>query len=173
MKVWVGLGSNLQQPVEQLREALNRLGSADQVDMLRVSSFYRTPPWGDKEQGDFINAVVELEPSLDPLPLLQVLQSIENVMGRQRDGRHWGPRLIDLDLLLYGDQQIKSDELQVPHPHLFERAFVLVPMCELDSTLVVPGYAEAGDLLKVLDCSGIHQLDEAAWILHAKPVEQT
>ena len=99
MKAWLGLGSNLQQPVKQLNEALNRLGETDDLEVLRVSSFYRTPPWGDEEQNDFINAVAEIETSLDPLPLLRVLQSIENTMGRQRDGRRWGPRKIDLDLL--------------------------------------------------------------------------
>jgi 2-amino-4-hydroxy-6-hydroxymethyldihydropteridine diphosphokinase len=155
MKAWLGLGSNLQQPVKQLKEALNRLGETDKLEVLRVSSFYRTPPWGDEEQDDFINAVAEIETSLDPVPLLRVLQSIENTMGRQRDGRRWGPRRIDLDLLLYGEQQYQSAELVVPHPRMSERAFVLVPMCELEAELEIPGHGAAEKLLQKLDRSGI------------------
>ena len=140
MNAWVGLGSNLQQPAKQLSEALDRLASVELVEILRVSSFYITPPWGDEEQGDFVNAVAEIKTSLKPMPLLLVLQSIENAMGRKRSGRQWGPRVIDLDLLLCDDIQLETEELTVPHPHIFERAFVLVPMCELDSTFKVCSY---------------------------------
>ena len=86
------------------------------------------------------------------------MQSIENMMGRQRDGRRWGPRTIDLDLLLYGEQQYQSVELVVPHPRLAERAFVLVPMCELEAKLNIPGHGAAEKLLQKLDCSGINKL---------------
>jgi 2-amino-4-hydroxy-6-hydroxymethyldihydropteridine diphosphokinase len=160
MKAWLGLGSNLQQPVKQLKEALNRLGETDKVEVLRVSSFYRTPPWGDEEQDDFINAVAEIKTSLDPVPLLRVFQSIENTMGRQRDGRRWGPRTIDLDLLLYSKQQYQSAELVVPHPRMSERAFVLVPMCELEAKLDIPGHGAVEKLLHKLDCSGINRLTD-------------
>lgn len=160
MKAWLGLGSNLQHPGEQLREALNRLGDADQVEVLRVSSFYRTPPWGDKEQDDFINAVTEIETGLPPLSLLRVLQSIENAMGRVRDGRRWGPRKIDLDLLLYGEQQYQSPELVIPHPRMSERAFVLVPLCELEADLEVPGHGRVEKLLQNHDHSGIKRMDD-------------
>ena len=160
MKAWLGLGSNLQQPVAQLKEVLSRLGTADRIEILRTSSFYRTPPWGDEQQDDFINAVAEIETSLEPVPLLRVMQSIENMMGRQRDGRRWGPRLIDIDLLLYGDQQYQSDELQLPHPRMHERAFVLVPMCELDATLEIPTRGVSGNLLEQVDCSGIYRLHD-------------
>jgi 2-amino-4-hydroxy-6-hydroxymethyldihydropteridine diphosphokinase len=160
MKAWLGLGSNLQQPVKQLKEALNRLGETDKLEVLRVSSFYRTPPWGDEQQDDFINAVAEIETSLDPVPLLRVLQSIEDTMGRQREGRRWGPRKIDLDLLLYAEQQYQSAELVVPHPRIFERAFVLVPICELEAELDIPGHGAAEKLLQKLDCSGIDRLTD-------------
>ena len=160
MKAWLGLGSNLQQPVKQLNEALKRLVETDMLEVLRVSSFYRTPPWGDEQQDDFINAVAEVETSLEPVPLLRVLQSIENRMGRQRDGRRWGPRKIDLDLLLYGDRQYQSAELVVPHPRIPERAFVLVPMCELEAGLEIPGHGVAENLLQKLDCDDIHRLTD-------------
>jgi len=160
MKAWLGLGSNLQQPVKQLKEALSILGETGQLEVLRVSSFYHTPPWGDEQQADFINAVAEIETSLEPVPVLRVLQSIENTMGRQRVGRRWGPRKIDLDLLLYGDQQYQSADLVVPHPRMFERAFVLVPLCELEAQLKIPGHGVAENLLNKLDCSGINRLIE-------------
>jgi 2-amino-4-hydroxy-6-hydroxymethyldihydropteridine diphosphokinase len=162
MKAWLGLGSNLQQPVVQLREALSRLSTEGRVDILRTSCFYRTPPWGDEQQDDFINAVVQIETSLDPVPLLQLAQSIENVMGRQRSERRWGPRLIDIDLLLYGDQQYQSDELEIPHPRMHERAFVLMPLAELDSALEIPGHGGVEKLLQQLDCSDIIRLNDVA-----------
>jgi 2-amino-4-hydroxy-6-hydroxymethyldihydropteridine diphosphokinase len=160
MKAWLGLGSNLHQPVVQLQQALKRLGDSTGLQVLRTSSFYRTPPWGDEQQDDFINAVVQIETSLDPIPLLRVLQSIENVMGRQRNGRRWGPRKIDIDLLLYGKQQFQSTELEIPHPRMFERAFVLKPLSELEAEMEIPGHGEVGELLQNLDCSGIFQLND-------------
>lgn len=162
MKAWLGLGSNLDQPEDQLREALRRLEEADQVEILRVSSFYRTPPWGDAEQNDFINAVAEIETDLRPLPLLEVLQSIESVMGRVRSGRRWGPRKIDLDLLLYAEERFQSPELEIPHPRMSERAFVLVPLCELEAGLEIPGLGEAKRLLRDLDCEDIRRLEDEA-----------
>ena len=160
MKAWLGLGSNLQEPVMQLQQALRRLGETTGMKVLRTSSFYRTPPWGDEQQDDFINAVVQIETSLEPIPLLHVLQSIENVMGRQRSGRRWGPRTIDIDLLLYGKQQFQSAELEIPHPRMFERAFVLKPLSELDAELEIDGHGTVGELLQDLDCRGIFQLND-------------
>ena len=160
MKAWLGLGSNLQQPVSQLKDALRRLGQLEGIEILEVSGLYRTPPWGDDQQDDFINAVVRIETDLGPVHLLHALQSIENEMGRQRSGRHWGPRLIDIDLLLYGDQQVQTEELELPHPRMHERAFVLIPLCELDKTVTIPGYGVAELLLKQLDSSGIFRLKD-------------
>ena len=160
MEAWLGLGSNLQQPVAQLQQALKRLGETTGLEILKTSSFYRTPPWGDEQQDDFINSVVQIETSLDPVALLGKLQSVENVMGRRRGGRRWGPRIIDIDLLLYGDQQYQSDELEVPHPHMHKRAFVLVPLAELDANLEIPGRGAIGKFLQQLDCSGISRLGD-------------
>ena len=160
MKAWLGLGSNLQQPVAQLDDALRRLASHAEIALLKVSHFYRTPPWGDERQDEFINAVALVETGLDPVALLRVLQSIENDMGRQRGGRRWGPRIIDIDLLLYGDTSLRSPQLELPHPRMHERAFVMVPLCELDPTVDIPGHGAAGDLLPALDRTGISRLDD-------------
>ena len=160
MKAWLGLGSNLQNPAAQLAEALNRLDLVEGIEISKTSSLYRTPPWGDEAQGDFINAVTQIETDLDPISLLRVLQSIENEMGRQRNGRRWGPRLIDIDLLLYADQQYQSEELELPHPRMHQRAFVLIPLCELDETVKIPGLGVAKELLKQLDSDGIARLED-------------
>jgi len=162
MQAWLGLGANLQQPVLQLKEALKRLGQTVGIEVSQVSSFYRTPPWGDEQQDDFVNAVVQIETSLEPLNLLQSMQAIENVMGRQRSGSRWGPRLIDVDLLLFGNQTVNETALLVPHPHMHERAFVLLPLAELDEELDIPGHGMVGSLLSRLDCSEIYKLDESA-----------
>ncbi len=100
------------------------------------------------------------KPAWMPIALLRVLQSIENAMGRQRSGHRWGPRLIDIDLLLYGDRQYRSEELELPHPRMHERAFVLVPLCELDAATEIPGHGVAGVLLQKLDCDGIFRLND-------------
>ena len=155
MRVWLGLGSNLERPVAQLNTALTMLSSTQGINILQTSSFYRTPPWGDAQQDDFINAVVQIETELGAMPLLAVLQSIEDSMGRQRGERRWGPRCIDIDMLLYGDLVFQSEELELPHARMHERAFVLMPLCELDRTLVIPGRGTVAELLKGLDCTGI------------------
>lgn len=160
MKAWLGLGSNLHQPVAQVRQALKQLNVVDGIEEITTSSFYRTPPWGDEQQDDFINAVMQIETSLEPVILLAKLQSVENAMGRQRGSRRWGPRLIDIDLLLYGDRQYHSDVLDIPHPRMHERAFVLVPLSELDANLEIPGRGAIKKFLRKLDCSGISRLGE-------------
>jgi len=160
VKAWLGLGSNLQGPAAQLHTALDKLAHIDGIDILKVSGFYRTPPWGDEQQDDFINAVAQIETSLAPVPLLRALQSVENAMGRTRSGRRWGPRVIDIDLLLYGDLLLRAAELELPHPRMHERAFVLVPLCELDAGLVIPGRGVAGELLLTLDRGGISAVND-------------
>lgn len=161
MKAWLGLGSNLQGPAAQLQAALDNLAHMDGIELLKVSGFYRTPPWGDEQQDDFVNAVAQIETSLAPVPLLRALQSVENDMGRTRSGRRWGPRVIDIDLLVYGDLQLRTEELELPHPRMHERAFVLVPICDLDAGLRIPGRGVASELLRKLDCTGISAVNDA------------
>ena len=160
MQAWLGLGANLQHPARQLKAALRHLDQLDGIELRQTSSFYRTPPWGDEQQDDFINAVVQIETSLDPLALLHELQSIENLMGRQRSGNRWGPRNIDIDLLLFAGQTISKRELLVPHPRMHERAFVLLPLAELDAGIEIPGQGVVGELLSELDCDGIYRLED-------------
>lgn len=148
----------MQSPVFQVKQAINRLVEDDQLEVIKVSSFYQTPPWGDQQQDDFINAAMKLRTRLEPVSLLRRLQAIENAMGRKRGKRRWGPRLIDLDLLMYGELHYQSADLQIPHPRMHERAFVLVPLCELDESQEIPGLGKVGNLIKSLDVSKIRRL---------------
>jgi len=162
MHAWLGLGANLQRPELQVTEAMKRLGESQGIEILKFSSLYRTAAWGDEDQDDFINAVVKIEARLPPLDLLHVVQMIENDMGRQRSEQRWGPRLIDIDLLLYGNENLHGAELQLPHPHMHTRAFVLLPMMELDESVVIPGRGAVKELLSALDCDGVIRLDDAS-----------
>ena len=130
---YVGLGSNLGD-----REA-TLLRAADAIDAVRLSPVIETEPWGYTDQPRFLNAVAELETELSPRELLELLLDVERRLGRTREGRRYGPRTIDLDLLLYGDEVIDEPGLQVPHPRLEERRFVLEPLAELVPELKIPG----------------------------------
>lgn len=135
--VYIGLGSNLGDKKENLEEAIKMLESADGVRITRLSSLYQSEPWGVKDQDDFLNQVIEIETGLEALDLLHLLQTIEINMGRQH-AMKWGPRNIDLDILLYGDEVLRSEELQVPHAHMRERLFVLIPLQEINPEIVFP-----------------------------------
>ena len=138
---YVGLGANLGD-----REAAI-LSAADRLPARRLSTIRETPPWGYVDQPPFLNAVAEVETALPARAFLDRLLEIERSLGRLRLGPHWGPRTIDLDLLLYGDAVIEEPGLTVPHPHLHERLFVLEPLAELDSLLFVPGKGTVSSLL--------------------------
>jgi len=143
----IGLGSNLDDPVAQIRRAFAALAALPQSRLTGRSSLYRTPPMGPRDQPDYVNAVARLETRLEALELLDALQAIETAQGRVRAER-WGPRTLDLDLLLYGEARIVTDRLTVPHPGLTERDFVLVPLREMaGSELTVPGHGRLGDLI--------------------------
>ncbi|WP_334178717.1 2-amino-4-hydroxy-6-hydroxymethyldihydropteridine diphosphokinase [Pseudoxanthomonas sp.] len=155
----VGLGANLGDAAGTLRQAIDALGSRDGVAMRGVSRFYRTPAWGREDQPDFINAVVLIETTLPASKLLAQLLAIEADFGRHRaDGERWGPRTLDLDLLLYGDAVIDEPGLRVPHPHLHERAFALVPLLDVLPAARIPGYGDARDAVSVLEMSNIQPL---------------
>ena len=135
--VYVALGSNLGDREANLWQALGLLAAEPLVKVTRVSSFYETKPVGNLEQDNFINAVVQLDYELSPLELLKTLQVIEMQLGRERLV-HWGPRTIDLDLILFGNQVVREPELTVPHPRMEERDFVLVPLAEIAPDLILP-----------------------------------
>ena len=134
---YIGLGSNLQDPLLQIKQALAALASLPSASALRVSPLYQSQAIGPGEQPDYLNGVVEISTTLAPLELLEQLQNIEHQQGRQRTLR-WGARTIDLDVLLYDDITLHSDRLELPHPRLEERNFVIYPLYDLAPTLVLP-----------------------------------
>jgi 2-amino-4-hydroxy-6-hydroxymethyldihydropteridine diphosphokinase len=142
---FVGVGSNLDDPVRQVREAMRRLGEVPGCELFLVSSLYRSAPFGPVDQPDFVNAVVTLSTELGPRRLLDSFKSIERDMGRE-PGVRWGPRVIDLDLLVYGDAVVAEDDLVVPHPGIAERNFVLLPLVEIAPDLSIPGHGRVADL---------------------------
>lgn len=154
---WIGLGSNLDDPPARLREAIAHIASLPGCAVLRVAPFYRSPPWGPVAQPDFVNSVVEIETSMAPLDLLEALLQVEQAMGRIREAR-WGPRRIDLDLLHVEGGACDSERLQLPHPRLAERAFVLRPWLDLQAELALPGQGRLADLAKKVDCSNLQPL---------------
>ncbi len=135
--VYLGLGTNLGNKRKNLETAVRELNKLPETVVKKRSSIYLSEPWGYKEQEDFLNQVVEIETDLPAPDLLHSLKDIEINMGRQY-GIKWGPRIIDLDILLYGDEVLHSEELQIPHAHMRERLFVLIPLQEINADLVFP-----------------------------------
>jgi 2-amino-4-hydroxy-6-hydroxymethyldihydropteridine diphosphokinase len=129
-RVFVGLGSNLGDREENLRAALNRISALPGTRVARVSAFLESPPWGVEDQPPFLNAAAELRTGLEPEPLLAAVKEIEREMGRLPTYR-WGPRLIDIDVLLYGERRLRTPVLTLPHPRILERPFVWEPLQEI------------------------------------------
>jgi 2-amino-4-hydroxy-6-hydroxymethyldihydropteridine diphosphokinase len=147
-QAYVGLGANLGDREGTVRQALDLL--SEQVDVVAVSTLRETDPVGVVDQPRFLNGAARVETDLSPRELLDVLLAVERELGRERLER-WGPRTIDLDLLLYGDEAVSEPGLRVPHPRLHERRFALEPLAELDPALVVPGRGPVQELLAGLD----------------------
>ena len=137
---YVGLGSNLQMPSRQVEAAIALLDEMPRTRLVARSSLYRSAPFGGIEQPDFVNAVAALLTRLPPGELLHELQSIERRQGRERDDTRWGPRVLDLDLLVHGATVIDKPGITVPHPGIGERNFVLLPLREIAPDLVIPGF---------------------------------
>ena len=144
-RAYVGLGSNLGDREATLRRALELLG--ERVVVVAVSSFRETEPWGYDDQPAFLNAAAAVDTELSSRELLDALLEVERALGRTRDSPRYGPRTVDLDLLLYGDEVVDQPGLTVPHPRLHERRFVLEPLAELEPSLTVPGCGTVADLL--------------------------
>jgi 2-amino-4-hydroxy-6-hydroxymethyldihydropteridine diphosphokinase len=155
---FIGIGANLGDPAAQCRDAVRRVGTTPGVRVLRCSSLYRTAPVGPTEQGWFINAVAEVRTDLSPTKLFETLKAIERKMGRT-EGPRWGPRVIDLDVLLYGQEVVDRDGLKIPHPEMHRRRFVLAPLCELASYAIHPAFGvSARGLLDRLIDPGVVEL---------------
>ena len=155
--VFISLGGNIGDPAITIEDALSVLSSKRGVRVISRSPYYITPPWGNTNQSEFVNACALVRTTLPASKLLEVCLQVEKDMGRVR-GEHWGPRIIDIDLLTYGDEVIEEDNLTIPHPYITERAFVLVPLRDL-----VPDFSLNGQSIDAMidnvDVTGIVQLD--------------
>jgi len=158
--VLIGLGGNVGEVRATFKKAIANICGMTQAALLARSSDYATPPWGDEHQARFVNACSDIEPDLDPHALLFTLHNIESKFGRDRAHEtRWGPRTLDLDLLAYGDVSLQKPELTLPHPRLFERAFVLVPLAEIAPDRIIAGRSVAAALAQ-LSTRGIERLPD-------------
>ncbi|AHM75693.1 2-amino-4-hydroxy-6-hydroxymethyldihydropteridine diphosphokinase [Yersinia hibernica] len=155
IRVYIALGSNQSMPLQQVNTALEALEHLPRTRLVACSPFYRTKPLGPQDQPDFLNAVVALETSLPPEQLLDNTQAIERNQGRVRKEQRWGPRTLDLDIMLYGDLVIKTDRLIVPHYGLKEREFMLYPLADIAPDLVFPDGESLSERLKLVDKNGL------------------
>ncbi len=158
-RAYLGLGSNLGDKRAMILEALARLDAAPGLRVATRSGFYRTPPWGDKNQDWFLNAAAAVETTLMPHALLQLCLEVERQLGRVRE-RKWGPRLIDIDVLAYEGAEVSDDTLILPHRFVLERAFVLRPLAEIAPDLVIGG-VPVPEALARLDQTGIERVPES------------
>ncbi len=159
MLVYIGLGSNLENPLQQIKTAIDDLQSLADIQVMSVSSLYQSAPMGPADQPDYINAVLSLKTTLSPHHLLDALQQIEQLHGRVRK-RHWGERTLDLDILLYGTETVDDERLKVPHPGIAQRAFVLYPLAEIAPELEIPGLGRLQDLLPLCPQGDLQQVDK-------------
>ena len=150
-RAYVGLGANLGPREVTLLRAVDLLAGEPGIEVLAVSQLHETDPVGNTDQPEFLNGAVSAETTLEPREFLDALLRIERELGRVRDGTPWGPRTIDLDLLVYGDEIVDEPGLRVPHPRLHERRFALEPLVELEPELVIPGQGPVSELLAHLD----------------------
>lgn len=159
VEVYIGLGSNLDHPLQQLRSAVEEIKGLADVRHEVLSPFYLSQPVGPQDQPDYINAVQRIKTSLSPLTLLRKLQAIEDGHARVRLVR-WGARTLDLDILLYGKQIIELPDLRVPHPEMANRAFVLFPLADIAPTdMWIPGKGQLSELLPVLSSQSLHRMN--------------
>ena len=156
---YVGLGANLDEPAARLLRVFHDLAALPETVLSARSPLYKSAPLGPQDQPDFINAVAALDTGLAPLVLLDELRAIEVRHGRRRDGTRWGPRRLDLDLLLYGALVLDTPELSLPHPGLPQRSFVLYPLYDIAPGLVIPGQGAVAALKAGLEDSRIQRLE--------------
>lgn len=161
---WLSLGGNLGDRRALLSRALDHIKKLPTTRLSAVSALYETPPWGDESQAKFYNALVRIDTALAPEDLLTALQEIEQLLGRVRDpARPWGPRTIDIDILMFGDVVMDLPRLTLPHPRLTERAFVLIPMVAMEPGVMIPGQGSAQDFLAKLPPLAINLVAPQGW----------
>ena len=153
-RAYIGLGSNLGQPEQQLRDAVAALDEMETCRVVACSRFWHTPPWGVLDQPMFVNAALALDTELSPQVLFDVLQGLERSAGRRRQGERWGPRTLDLDLLHVEGVTLSEEHLILPHPRFAARAFVLLPLADIAPELVLPEHGRVLALLQAVDVSG-------------------
>ncbi|HET9694855.1 MAG TPA: 2-amino-4-hydroxy-6-hydroxymethyldihydropteridine diphosphokinase [Steroidobacteraceae bacterium] len=156
---YVALGSNLDDPRRQVDRAFDALAELPDTRLVLQSHRYRSRPLGPVAQPDFVNAVAGMLTRLDAPALLQELKSLESRLGRAAPVVRWGPRLIDLDLLVHGTTCVQQESIHVPHPGIAERAFVIAPLCDVSPSLEVPGVGRVSALLRRLDTGGLERID--------------
>ncbi|WP_425669016.1 2-amino-4-hydroxy-6-hydroxymethyldihydropteridine diphosphokinase [Vibrio owensii] len=153
---YIAVGSNLADPVSQAKQAIEALKTLPNSEFVQASSLYSSAPMGPQNQPDYINAVVAIKTNLTPLELLDCTQAIEQEQGRVRKDERWGPRTLDLDIILYGNEVIDSERLTVPHYGMREREFVLYPLAEIAPSLQLPDGTEVSSLLAQVDRNGLN-----------------
>ncbi|MFP6781189.1 MAG: 2-amino-4-hydroxy-6-hydroxymethyldihydropteridine diphosphokinase [Gammaproteobacteria bacterium] len=153
--VFIGIGSNMADPVAQVQSAFVALNAHPELELIRESSLYRSPPMGNLAQADYVNAVAEVSTVTDNAALLKHLQAIELAHGRIRASEKWGPRTLDLDILLRGAVLVESETLTIPHPGLLQRAFVILPLAEIAPKLILPNGLSASAAAKLFADTGV------------------
>lgn len=156
---YIGLGSNLEEPIAQMHSAIEHLSAHPDLADFHVSTLYSSKPVGPQDQPDYVNAVASMRTQLTPIELLDVLQSIEQAHHRVRE-RHWGPRTLDLDLLLYNNETIDLPRLTVPHPYMLERGFVIRPLMDLAPEMLLANGKTVAEHLRQLDTSDLVSIEE-------------
>ena len=148
--VYLGLGSNLSDPLQQIHQAISKISAHSDLNILAYSSLYISQPMGPQDQPEYFNAVLKINTLLKPIALLDKLQAIENITGRVRKDQRWEARIIDIDILLYNNEVIKNDRLTIPHYGLQEREFVVIPLTEIDNQLQLPDGQSIAILAKTI-----------------------
>ena len=158
--LYVGIGSNLNNPIEQVKKAINAISKLDKLDNIKTSNFYESAPMGPSNQDNYINCVVMFKCGESPEDILLSLKDIESSMGRDKSSIRWSERIIDLDIILYGDLIYQSDILLIPHINIYQRAFVLLPLMDINPEAHIPKQGYAKDLIKDCQYNDIRKIKE-------------
>lgn len=157
--VYIGLGANLNQPLETVQKALDELALLPDCEFIKQSKIYSSAPMGPQDQPDYVNAVALMKTELSAHQVFELTCAIEQAHGRTRNGEHWGPRTLDLDILLFGQHSINDEQLTVPHYGMKEREFVIYPMLDIDAELILPCGTALKELTKTVPLNGMTAIE--------------